>query len=133
MKITKINIGLLIEQKINELGVTKSEFGRRIGIPQQNVNRILSKSSIDTDKLIVICDALRYNFFMDFIDESEAPGVTAVNSAVATGNGTANNSVNITTAPSGDSALLAERVRSLEALVAEKERLIKVYEKMLEK
>lgn len=135
MKITKINIGLLIEQKINELGVTKSEFGRRIGIPQQNVNRILSKSSIDTDKLIVICDALSYNFFMDFIDESKAPGISAVNSAVATGSGTASNSVNITTAPSGggDSAVLAERVKSLEALVAEKERLIKVYERMLEK
>ena len=46
-----INIGLAIEQRINELGITKSEFGRRIGIPNQNVNRVLSKSSIDSDKL----------------------------------------------------------------------------------
>lgn len=42
-----INVGLAIEQRINELGITKSEFGRRIGIPNQNVNRVLSKSSID--------------------------------------------------------------------------------------
>lgn len=32
----------------------------------------------------------------------------------------------------GTNAVLAERVRSLEALLAEKERLIKVYEKMVE-
>lgn len=33
----KINIGLAIEQRINELGISKSEFGRRIGLASQNV------------------------------------------------------------------------------------------------
>ena len=33
----------------------------------------------------------------------------------------------------GDTAVLEERVKSLEALLAEKERLIKVYEKMMDK
>lgn len=47
MSIEKVDIGESIEQKLNELGISKSEFGRKIGIPQQNVNRILSKSSID--------------------------------------------------------------------------------------
>ena len=51
MKLEKVNIGLSIEQKLNELGISKSEFGRRIGIPQQNVNRILEKPNIDTEKL----------------------------------------------------------------------------------
>ena len=41
MVIEKVNIGLAIEAKLNELELSKSEFGRRIGIPQQNVNRIL--------------------------------------------------------------------------------------------
>lgn len=61
-----INIGLAIEQRINELGITKSEFGRRIGIPNQNVNRVLSKSSIDSDKLVEVCNALDYDFFKLF-------------------------------------------------------------------
>lgn len=63
MSIEKVDIGESIEQKLNELGISKSEFGRKIGIPQQNVNRILSKSSIDTDKLVAISEALDFNFF----------------------------------------------------------------------
>lgn len=66
-----INVGLAIEQRINELGITKSEFGRRIGIPNQNVNRILSKSSIDSDKLVEICNALDYDFFKLFSSSVE--------------------------------------------------------------
>ena len=131
MKVAEINIGLRIEQRINELGFSKSEFGRRIGIPQQNVNRILAKSNIDTDKLILISNALDYNFFSDYKDDCNSNSINAVNSAIATGSGNANNNVNIEVPSNTDAAILAERVKSLEALVAEKERLIKVYEKML--
>lgn len=46
------------------------------------------------------------------------------------GNGTAHH---ITTNASADAAVLQERIKSLEALLAEKERLIKVYERMVEK
>lgn len=66
-----INVGLAIEQRINELGITKSEFGRRIDIPNQNVNRVLSKSSIDSDKLVEICNALDYDFFKLFSSSVE--------------------------------------------------------------
>ena len=41
-----INVGLAIEQRINELGITKSEFGRRIGIPNQNGARSLGGARI---------------------------------------------------------------------------------------
>ena len=133
MKVVEINIGLRIEQRINELGFSKSEFGRRIGIPQQNVNRILAKSNIDTDKLILISNALDYNFFSDYKDDCNPNSINAVNSAIATGSGNANNNVSIEVPSNTDTAILAERVKSLEALVAEKERLIKVYERMLEK
>lgn len=63
MKLNQVNIGAEIEARINQLGLSKSEFGRKIGIPQQNVNRILEKPSIDTDKLAQICAVLDYNFF----------------------------------------------------------------------
>lgn len=70
MKINKVNIGLTIEQRLNELNMSKAEFGRLIGIPQQNVNRILTRVSIDTDKLIEISEALQYNFFKEYFDDS---------------------------------------------------------------
>ena len=66
MKLNQVNIGAEIEARINQLGLSKSEFGRKIGIPQQNVNRILEKPSIDTDKLAQICAVLDFNFFTLF-------------------------------------------------------------------
>ena len=131
MNIERVNIGLSIEQKLNELGMSKSEFGRKIGVPQQNVNRILDKTSIDTDKLATISEALGYNFFKEYTDDlsdTSMEGSLAGNNNQVNGNG-AHNNIN------GDvsAAIWEERVKSLEALLAEKERLIKVYEKMVEK
>ena len=59
-----VNIGLAIEQRVNELGISKSELARRLGIAQQNVNKVVfSKESLDTAKLMEISKALDYNFF----------------------------------------------------------------------
>lgn len=131
MKIERVNIGLSIEQKLNELGMSKSEFGRKIGVPQQNVNRILDKTSIDTDKLVTIGEALGYNFFKEYMDDLSDTSMEislAGNNNQVNGHG-AHNNIN------GDvsAAVWSERVKALEALLAEKERLIKVYEKMAEK
>lgn len=124
MKIEKVNIGLSIEQKLNELGMSKAEFGRKIGVPQQNVNRILDKTSIDTDKLATIGEALGYNFFQEYTDDLSGTSTAvslAGNNNQVNGHG-AHDNIN------GDvsSAIWEERVKSLEALLAEKERLIKV-------
>lgn len=123
MKVENINIGLVIAHKLDELGLSKSEFGRRIGIPQQNVNRILDKSSIDTDKLISISEALDFNFFECFCadEKKESIANSGDYSIVLKGN----NNKNVLTSTS-DTAVLQERIKSLEAIVAEKERLIKV-------
>ncbi len=76
-----VNIGLAIEQRMNELNLTKSELGRRIGVPQQNVNRILNKPDIDTDKLTRICKALDFNFFTLYCDDAAASSTAVINSA----------------------------------------------------
>jgi transcriptional regulator with XRE-family HTH domain len=126
----KINIGSIIERRINKLGLSKSEFGRRIGVPQQHVNRILEKESIDTDKLITISEALGYNFFLEYLDADVAGTVTTTMS----GNGNqwnghgAHGNVN-----GSDTALLEERIKRLEEVLVEKERLIKLYERIVEK
>ena len=124
MKVERVNIGLSIEQRLNELGMSKSEFGRKIGIPQQNVNRILEKASIDTDKLTSISEALNFNFFDCFHTIHESSTAMAYFGGVAVaGDGTAHH---FTTNASCEVAVLQERIKSLEALLAEKERLIKV-------
>lgn len=124
MKIEKVNIGLLIEQKMNELDITKSEMARRSGIANQNINRVLDKPSIDTDKLISISEALDFNFFDCFRSIDENGSATADNGGVAiAGNGTAHH---FTTNASCETAVLQERIKSLEALLTEKERLINV-------
>lgn len=128
MKIERVNIGLLIEQKMNELDITKSEMARRCGIANQNINRVLDKPSIDTDKLISISEALGFNFF-DCFRSIDKINIAADNGGVAiSGNGTAHH---FTTNSSCDTAVLEERVKALEALLAEKERMIRLYEKMM--
>lgn len=124
MKFEKINIGLLIEQKMNELGVSKSEMARRSGIANQNINRVLERTSIDTDKLLAISEALNFNFFDCFHTIDESSTAMADNGGVAVaGNGNAHH---FSTNASSEVAVLQERVKSLEALLAEKERLINV-------
>ena len=130
MRFEKVNIGLLIEQKMNELDISKSEMARRCGIANQNINRVLERPNIDTDKLMAISEALDFNFFDCFRSIEEHSSATADNGGVAVaGNATAHH---FTTNTSCDVAVLQERVKSLESLLAEKERLIKVYEKMVE-
>ncbi len=71
VEIKSVHIGKEIESRMNYLRLSKSEFGRQIGIPQQNVNRILCRKSIDTDKLAQISEVLNYNFFALFYDDSD--------------------------------------------------------------
>lgn len=74
---------------------------------------------------------IEQNFFDCFRSIKEHSTATADNGGVAVaGNGTAHH---FTTNASCEVAVLQERIKSLEALLAEKERLIKVYEKMVEK
>jgi DNA-binding Xre family transcriptional regulator len=130
MKIEKINIGLIIEQKMNELSVSKSELSRRIGVANQNINRILGKPSIDTDKLIAISEALNYNFFHEYVDDAQsAPTAeTQPTNKVETHGPLSPASLNgdVSLDVGGAEAVLVERVKYLERIVEEKERLIKV-------
>lgn len=125
MKIEKVNIGLTIEQKMNELDISKSELSRRIGIANQNVNRILERSNIDTDKLVAISEALDFNFFTCFCAVDESGAAIADNGAVAVAGGATAHHITTNATNAGD-AFLQQKVASLEALLAEKERLITV-------
>jgi transcriptional regulator with XRE-family HTH domain len=125
MKLKVINIGLRIEQRLNELGMSKAEFGRLIGIQQQNVNRILSKTSIDTDKLIEISEALDYNFFGDF----GARDINAENGSIAAGD---NSHIHDNTT-NGASPSLDKLAGSLSEAISQNSKLINIIDKLTSK
>lgn len=130
MEYQEVNIGLLIRDKARELGVNKSELAKMIGIQNQNVNRILESENINTDKLIKISEALDFDFFSYYrpINNVEIGD----NIAIETNGDFSPASINGNISVSAE-MLLKERISYLEELLSEKERLIKLYEKMQNK
>ena len=64
--IKNVHIGEANANRRNELGLSKSELGRKIGVPQQHVNRILERETMETKRLIKVSEALGFNFFTLF-------------------------------------------------------------------
>lgn len=111
-----VHIGNEIANRLKSLHMTKIDFAKRIGCPQQNVNRILERASIDTDKLQKISEVLSYDFFRLYSDNGEINIVANGNSSIAAMNSDIN---------TNDCEVLKERIRSLEMLLAEKERILR--------
>lgn len=98
IELMEVHIGQAIKKRLDELSMTKSEFGRLIGVPQQHINRILERDTMETKKLIKVCQALEFNFFALFCEFPTS--INAYLAAVALG-GNASYSV-------GDASLLAQ-------------------------
>lgn len=105
IELKEVHIGQAIKKRLDELEMTKTEFGRRIGVPQQHVNRIFERETIETKRLVKICRALDFNFFALFCQFPTQ--VNAYLAAVALGNGDASNNI-------GETAVLAQ-LESLKA------------------
>jgi hypothetical protein len=58
-----LHIGKLIRQHLEEVGMTKSEFARRIGTSPQNVYGIFKRRSCDTELLRDVSKVLGFDFF----------------------------------------------------------------------
>lgn len=99
IQLKDVHVGQAIKKRYEATGMTKTEFGRLIGVPQQHINRIFERDTMETKKLAKICQALDYNFFALFCEFPT--NVNAYLAAVALGNGDANNNI-------GDAALLAQ-------------------------
>lgn len=61
-----VNLGVHIEKRLKEIGMTQVEFASKLGVAQSEVSRLLKKESFETDKLTIISRILSYNFFRDF-------------------------------------------------------------------
>lgn len=58
----EMHIGQMIQNRLKETGMKKTEFARRINITSQNVYDIFKRKSIDTNLLMAISETLNYNF-----------------------------------------------------------------------
>ena len=64
MKIDRVNLGELIREKVIEKGLSQAEFARSIGMQRQNVVKLVfEKSSLDTNLVCVISEALNCTLF----------------------------------------------------------------------
>jgi hypothetical protein len=83
----EVHVGKLIEWRLDEMGMTKAEFGRRIKTSRQNVNSLLRKPSLDTAYLQKISEALKYDFFRHFSEQaSSGSGAEPGALGIASGN-----------------------------------------------
>lgn len=98
-----------------------------IGMSEQNLHRCIRNNKIQAADLENIALLLKVDIRI-FFDES----ISTLNNSVETNGDFSPASVHGNVSVESD-AVLAERIKSLEALLAEKERLIKVYERMVEK
>lgn len=62
-----MHIGKLIKKHIEQAGMNKSEFARRINSTPQNVYSIFKRKSMDTDLLKDISRVLGYDFFQHYM------------------------------------------------------------------
>ncbi|TND09330.1 MAG: hypothetical protein FD123_1417 [Bacteroidetes bacterium] len=69
-KPVNIHIGKIVRQHLEEVGMTKSEFARRINTSPQNIYGIFKRQSIDTELLRDISRVLGYDFFQYYASTS---------------------------------------------------------------
>lgn len=99
-----------------------------IGMSEQNLHRCIRNNKIQAADLENIALLLKVDIRVFFDEEISSLPNNLVETKGDFSPASMNGNVTV-----GTDVVLAERVKSLEALLAEKERLIKVYEKMVEK
>lgn len=119
-------IGLKIKELASKEKLTLADLAKRLGKTKQAVCEMVEKEDVNTAILKKLCS--EFNVPINyFFEDNSGMSVTANNNSQAVGIG------NITRNDGqAEISLLKERIKYLEELLAEKERLIKVYEKMME-
>lgn len=59
----QIHIGNLIREELHRQNHTNAWLAERIGITPRTLQKIYNKPSLDTQQLLIISRALRYDFF----------------------------------------------------------------------
>lgn len=72
-----LHIGEKIKNRIHEIGISKSEFARRINKARQNIEIIFQKKSIDTQLLLEISKALDHDFFQHYYNHNYSTNIVS--------------------------------------------------------
>lgn len=64
--VNDVHIGKAIDEQREKLKISKYKLGRRIGVPQQHVNRIVERDTMETKRLVKVSQELDFNFFSLF-------------------------------------------------------------------
>ena len=128
MKTINDRMEMLVNERFNG---NKAAFAKAIGTERATLSNYIGsvrRSKPSVDMVAKIVTALDVNARWLLTGE----GASTTNTKVETNGDFSPASVHGNVSVESD-AVLAERIKSLEALVGEKERLIKVYERMVEK
>lgn len=124
---------MLVNQRFNG---NKAAFAKAIGIERATLSNYIgsvrrSKPSVEMVAKIVLALDVDARWLLTGEETPQQQGVnTNMNGNVTDSNVAIGSHNSVGNVSAGTDAVLAERVKSLEALLAEKERLIKVYEKL---
>lgn len=103
----------------------KAKFSAQIGVKPQTVSAWISRNTFDAEALYANCKGISADWLLS---NGNGEMIKMDNSATANGDGSiavsGNNNSHVVAG--GDTALLQERIKHLEELLAEKERLIQV-------
>ena len=115
--------GSYLKRKIRETGVTLKEVSDLLGITSQALNSIFNAKDVRSGTIEKMAHVLNVPVSYFYDESAKRSAVATGNEAIAAINSNISHPTNI----------LEERIKALEALLAEKERLIKAYEKFMEK
>ena len=66
VELTRPHVGNLIVKRMAEMGITQYQLATYLGTKQPYVSTLLKKASMDTKKLLILSQAMKYSFFKDF-------------------------------------------------------------------
>lgn len=73
-KFKDIYIGKLIQQKVDERGISYAEFARKIHCARTSIYHIFNSKNIDVERLLLISDVLQYDFINEvYLHKAEQP------------------------------------------------------------
>ena len=121
-----MNLEIIRKLSENRSGGLK-KLATDVGMSEQNLHRCIRNNKIQAADLEKIAFLLKTDIRIFFDDEVSKLS----NNSVET-NGDFSPASMLGNVSVGADAILAERVKHLEELLAEKERVIKIYEKMME-
>lgn len=113
--------GKELKERVDALGITQRKLADKMGVTPQTINAILTAKDVRTSTIerIASVTGMPISFFFKEEADKQSAIVSGNGSVVVAGN-------NNLTSNAGETAVLQERVKMLEKLLDEKERLIKV-------